>query len=603
MRRTSVAVLYLFHIFIFGSFLALSGYAEKSNRHALLCFKVRPKSQAGNPCYRALCAGGINHEDPDNPQDQADTILSIFFANYLAPLLCKPQVKVAITEPIEYHDPMVRENVDLILRRLENHPFIGEKDHSISWLRSYMQFIRSTQNFITYDFSSEETFVQGLKDVAITEPIEYHDPMVRENVDLILRRLENHPFIGEKDHSISWLRSYMQFIRSTQNFITYDFSSEETFVQGLKDYFLPGLANPFAMDVFLDEEGTRIKASRFYVRLVNMTDIDDEIVVFKHLRHVADTTPYNVTVYHPFFIFLDAFVETLPAIIDCVVAATVVMLLVSLIFIPSPICAVWIAFSIVSIELGVMGYMSWWGINFDVVSMINLIMSIGFSVDFTAHISYAFITSKEPTSNGKLRDALHNLGPPIFQAAFSTMMSFFPLVLVPSYIYRTFFILTSMIMVFGFVHGVLLLPVLLTLLGPETCSPKVSSQRFQIQDSKPKPEEEEVGSEFYASKLRDQENWIFDSSNIAAGPFYLNNPEDLPDLQQQEEEEANTTGGDQLIRRFLKSRGMGDLPLRPQILPRPSFIRSTQQVDDERSHSEQPLERISEKSQSVQMVI
>ena len=53
------------------------------------------------------------------------------------------------------------------------------------------------------------------------------------------------------------------------------------------------------------------------------------------------------------------------------------MMVVSLIFIPNPVCSLWVAFSIISIEVGVLGFMTFWGINLDSISMINLIMCIG----------------------------------------------------------------------------------------------------------------------------------------------------------------------------------------------------------------------------------
>lgn len=37
------------------------------------------------------------------------------------------------------------------------------------------------------------------------------------------------------------------------------------------------------------------------------------------------------------------------------------------------------------------GYMTLWAVNLDAISMITIIMSIGFAVDLTAHISYACV--------------------------------------------------------------------------------------------------------------------------------------------------------------------------------------------------------------------
>jgi hypothetical protein len=54
------------------------------------------------------------------------------------------------------------------------------------------------------------------------------------------------------------------------------------------------------------------------------------------------------------------------------------MIGVSIVFIPNPVCSLWVAFSIISIELGVLGYMAFWNVHLDSISMINLIMCIGY---------------------------------------------------------------------------------------------------------------------------------------------------------------------------------------------------------------------------------
>jgi len=49
--------------------------------------------------------------------------------------------------------------------------------------------------------------------------------------------------------------------------------------------------------------------------------------------------------------------------------------------------------TILSINLGVFGYLVLWGVALDPISMTTLLMSIGFSVDFTSHISFHYYTS------------------------------------------------------------------------------------------------------------------------------------------------------------------------------------------------------------------
>lgn len=159
--------------------------------------------------------------------------------------------------------------------------------------------------------------------------------------------------------------------------------------------------------------------------------------------------------------------------IKAICIAAFVMMIVSLIFIPNPWCSLWVAFSIISIETGVVGYMTLWNVNLDSISMINLIMCIGFSVDFSAHISYAYLTAKVNSSEERVRECLFTLGLPILQGALSTIIGVSALVFAPSYIFVTFFKTVFLVIFFGAMHGLFLLPVLLSILGPGSTKDKL----------------------------------------------------------------------------------------------------------------------------------
>lgn len=76
--------------------------------------------------------------------------------------------------------------------------------------------------------------------------------------------------------------------------------------------------------------------------------------------------------------------------------------------------------------------MTFWGVNLDTVSMISIIMSIGFAVDLSSHITYAFVTATG-SAEERVIHALESLGWPIFQVltSFSILIIFIILLMNP----------------------------------------------------------------------------------------------------------------------------------------------------------------------------
>ena len=65
------------------------------------------------------------------------------------------------------------------------------------------------------------------------------------------------------------------------------------------------------------------------------------------------------------------------------------------------------------------GLMVIWDVSLNSVSMINLVMAIGFAVDYSAHIAHAYITSSKVTADERVVDALSTLGASVFMGGTS----------------------------------------------------------------------------------------------------------------------------------------------------------------------------------------
>ena len=116
---------------------------------------------------------------------------------------------------------------------------------------------------------------------------------------------------------------------------------------------------------------------------------------------------------------------------------------VSLLLISHPLCSLWVTFAIASVIMRIMGFTAFWNDNLDIIAMINLVICIGFSFDFSAHISYAFVSSSEPSVNWKPVEALYLLGHTVLQSAVSAIIGMYVLSAAKAYIFRTFFQILS----------------------------------------------------------------------------------------------------------------------------------------------------------------
>jgi hypothetical protein len=188
------------------------------------------------------------------------------------------------------------------------------------------------------------------------------------------------------------------------------------------------------------------------------------------MRRVAAQFPErNVTTFMILWLFGDQYSVILPNTLQNIGIAMACMVAISLLLIPQPLCAFWVAVCIASIDTGVVGYMTLWGVNLDAISMITIIMSIGFSVDFSAHISYGYVISDEDEPAKRVCQALGALGWPIMQGALSTIFGVAVLSTVDAYMIVTFFKTVFLVISLGAIHGLIFLPVLLSIFVQHKC--------------------------------------------------------------------------------------------------------------------------------------
>ena len=91
-----------------------------------------------------------------------------------------------------------------------------------------------------------------------------------------------------------------------------------------------------------------------------------------------------------------------------------------------------------------------------------MIMSVGLSVDYCVHIAHAFVHAEEQNDPTKrLKEALTSLGPAVIKGGFTTLLGVALLSLACSSVFRMFFKMLFLTVLFGVFHGVISLPVMM----------------------------------------------------------------------------------------------------------------------------------------------
>ncbi|XP_075273599.1 patched domain-containing protein 3 [Opisthocomus hoazin] len=461
---TAFVFCYIYTMTFFGAIIVLNHKREEGNRHWLTCMPVGvDQDQAEKSCwYNTCCIGNCSRQSSqlETKQPESEHPMSIFFKKNYGPFFTNKWIKLLVVLLYGvylggsiYGCTQIREGIDLRNLASDDSYVIPYYDDDDKYFSAYGPRVM----------------------VVITESVDYWNETVRLGIENCMQNLEGISYV-DKNLSESWLRTYTKLAENG----SINISNKTLFINNLPMLFQ--MVPSFELDI--NETQDKIEASRFFIQTVNVTSAVDEKNLLNQLRETAEQCSIPLMVYHPAFIYYDQYLVIVQNTIQNVAIAAGAMLVVSLLLIPNPLCCLWVTFAIASVIAGVAGFMSFWNVNLDSISMINLVICIGFSVDFSAHISYAFVASGESSANKRAIEALSLLGYPVLQGAVSTILGVVVLAAAKAYIFRTFFKIMFLVILFGALHGLVFIPVFLTFFGnfgrsPHSTTSKELELRFR----------------------------------------------------------------------------------------------------------------------------
>lgn len=93
------------------------------------------------------------------------------------------------------------------------------------------------------------------------------------------------------------------------------------------------------------------------------TSIDQMNATLEMRKLAGRYSQYNITTFMPLWLFTDQYALIIPNTVQNIIIAMTVMVIIAILLIPEPSCALWVTLAIASIDFGVIGYMTLWGVN------------------------------------------------------------------------------------------------------------------------------------------------------------------------------------------------------------------------------------------------
>ncbi|XP_033861066.3 protein patched homolog 1 isoform X1 [Acipenser ruthenus] len=234
-----------------------------------------------------------------------------------------------------------------------------------------------------------------------------------------------------------------------------------------------------------------LEFAQFPFYLNGLRETSDFIEAIESVRSICDDFSKKGILNYPNgypFLFWEQYIGLRHWFLLAISIVLACTFLVCAILLLNPWTAGIIVFILAMMTVELFGIMGLIGIKLSAIPVVILIASVGIGVEFTVHVALGFLTA---IGNRNLRStvALEHMFAPVVDGAISTLLGV--LMLAGSefdFIMRYFFAVLTILTVLGLLNGLVLLPVLLSVIGPPAeVTPADNGSRLPTPSPEPMP--------------------------------------------------------------------------------------------------------------------
>jgi predicted RND superfamily exporter protein len=265
-----------------------------------------------------------------------------------------------------------------------------------------------------------------------------------------------------------WLQDFESYTQQAGN-------SSLPFIDQLNEFLSIDAYNKlYSNHLVRDMNGTLLssRCSTFVVN-VNPDDANDQVDALLDQRAVTASQPINAGkadwsffTYSSVYNMWECYSVLVNQLISTSVLGILAVCLVSIAFIPHWTATFFVLPLVAVLYIDLLGVLQMAGVSMNAVSYIALVMSIGLTVDYLMHVLLRFYEAPG-NRHEKVIDMFKTMGVSIMVGGISTLLGTVPLAFSTSLVFHTIFVAFLAIVTLGLGYGLILLPVILSLWGPE----------------------------------------------------------------------------------------------------------------------------------------